>query len=66
MIFRKKKRKAAEPETVERVISYDRLIAALDSLVGPAAPTNLWEQGYDDCLAQVYDLVACIVKEDGV
>lgn len=66
MIFRKKKRKAAEPETVERVISYDRLMAALDSLCGEEAPSNQWELGYDDCLAQVYDLVDCIVKENGV
>ena len=65
MIFRKKNRKAAQPKQAERTISYDRLMAALDSLRGEAPPMTLWELGYDECLAQVYDFVDCIAKEDG-
>lgn len=60
-----RERNGVPQQPTERVISYDRLMAALDSLVGTEAPSTMWEQGYDECLAQVYDFVDCIAKEDG-
>ncbi|MBQ3257839.1 MAG: hypothetical protein IJA67_10575 [Oscillospiraceae bacterium] len=61
-----KETESPKAQPAERVISYDRLMAALDSLVGTETPRTMWEQGYDECLAQVYDFVDCIEKEDGV
>ena len=47
----------------EKMISYNAVINALDSLRGKEPATNEWEAGYDDAVAQMYDFVECIARE---
>lgn len=49
----------------DKMISYNAVIAALDSLRGKEAAKNEWESGYDDAVAQMYDCIECIAREEG-
>ncbi len=47
----------------DKMISYNAVMNALDSLRGKQAPENEWEAGYDDAVDQMYDFVECIARE---
>lgn len=47
----------------DKMISYNAVIAALDSLRGTEPAHNEWEAGYDDAVAQMYDSIESIAME---
>ena len=47
----------------DKMISYNAVMNALDSLRGKKPPENEWEAGYDDAVDQMHDFIECIAKE---